>query len=451
MNRPLCCFLFYLAFLPVLTLAEGNPALWRGSMETDQRLLLQENQEWAWNENRLDLTLEKRQRPLQILANIRFRHFGPSLTEQSADLFDRDKINPWNLDMRELFVSLHGFLLDDLDVKIGRQQIAWGTADRFNPTNNLNPYDLEDVLDFGRVMGSDAINVEWHTSFQSSLQVVYIMRFQPAAMPLGVFSGLFDLSVPILLPQGEMLLQVESDELIMPRNNFSDGSGLGIRWKSFAFNTDYSFSYIYRRDPLPLPEHVTIALDPQTEELSAHASMMFPRHHILGADFAGTVGRTGIWGELAVFVPESKAVMNMFFPDRMVAESRTLLDKPYLKFVLGADYTFAGGSYLNVQYLRGFLHERGRDELNDYLFIQTERYYLQNRLRIQPLAGGFSISDRNNPGDHHSWIYSPEVSWLGMDNLEISLGGFFFGGKGGGILAGMKDFDMVRLQVKANF
>ena len=43
-----------------------------------------------------------------------------------------------------------------VDVTIGKQFFAWGTADAYNPTDNLNPYDYLDVLDTrqdGRVLG----------------------------------------------------------------------------------------------------------------------------------------------------------------------------------------------------------------------------------------------------------------------------------------------------------
>jgi hypothetical protein len=42
-----------------------------------------------------------------------------------------------------------------LELTVGRQRIAWRTADRLNPTDNINAYDLEDIWDFGRHHGSE--------------------------------------------------------------------------------------------------------------------------------------------------------------------------------------------------------------------------------------------------------------------------------------------------------
>jgi len=48
-------------------------------------------------------------------------------------------------------------LTSTLDIRIGRQRIAWGTADKLNPTDNLNPDDLEDIFDFGKHLDSNIV------------------------------------------------------------------------------------------------------------------------------------------------------------------------------------------------------------------------------------------------------------------------------------------------------
>ncbi len=434
--------------------AQENPLLWRGSIETDQRLLLQDDREWAWNENRLDLSLEKRVSPLYIRGNVWLRHLGPSIVETYADLQDKGKVSPWDLDIRELYAEVHGFVSENIDLTIGRQRIAWGTADRFNPTDNLNPYDLEDILDFGRAMGSDALSMQWYFTRNSSLQMVYIPRFQPASMPRGAFAGVFDLSVPVNLPHAEMLVPINETTLILPKNNFKEGSNVGFRWRSFLLNTDFSFSYVYGRDPLPLATAVDIIIDPVTNDTEALAVMEYPRHHIAGGDFSGSIGRIGIWGEAALFIPESgfHTDVTIHFAETVIQDKVVALQEdPYVKYVIGADYTFSGGTYMNLQFIKGFLHESGKGELNDYVVIQTERSFLQNRLNIQPLAGGFTVNDWNNISDDYAWFLTPEITWQGIDNLEITLGGYFFDGKGNNFFMGLKDKNMIRLHVKASF
>ncbi len=448
------CIIFMGAMMAALTaISQDPPLIWRGSVESDQRLLLKEDQAWAWNETRLDLTLEKRARPVRIVGNIWLRHLGPSITGSTEDLIDKDMINPWSLNIRELYAQVHGFLWDDLDLSLGRQQISWGTADQFNPTNSLNPYDLEDILDFGRNMGVDALNLHWHLSFTSSLQAVFVPRFQPSGMPAGPFFDLpdtsFDWAAGLPLPD-------LATSLTMPANNLREGSSVGLRWRGFMRGYDFSLSYVYGRDPLPLPTKIEIQVDEATGDMLPKAFLAYPRHHVAGADMAGSIGRVGVWGEVAVFFPTKEIRMDIDLPPVQLPlplpDHEVILGKsPYAKFVVGSDYTFTSGTYLNVQYVRGFLHERGKDQLNDYLFLKAERNVLDYRLKVQPLAGGVSVTDWGDVSGHYAIFYTPAITYQGIDNLEISLGGFLFGGKGDNLFAGLKDHNMVRLHLKASF
>lgn len=436
-----------LILTPALLPAQDNPLLWRGQLETDHRLQTEGDNDWLWNENRIDLTFEKRAMPVRIVGNLWLRHLGPSIAENSSDLYLKDRINPWNLDIREAYVEVYGFLSDKLDLKVGRQQIAWGTGDQLNPTNNLNPPDLEDIFDFGRVRGTDAINLQWHFSHAVSLQTVFVPFFRPANLPLGAYADL--LTIPVELPP-DMQMQTYSDSLVNPRNSISESASYGARLRGFAFNTDLSLSYVYGRLHLPVPEHAVLTPVNMTGNIDVAATMTFPRHHILGADLAGSIGRVGVWAEAAVFFPERK--INMTVESPMDTFVETMMEKKaYTKLLLGADYTFTNEIYINIQYLKGFLHEYGHGNLNDYLVLQTERWFRQNTLRIQPLAGGISIADCDEPADNYALFYTPEITYAGIDNLELSLGGYFFCGKGDNLFAGLKNLNMLRLHVRASF
>ena len=48
------------------------------------------------------------------------------------------------LDLKEAVLTLRG---GPLEAGLGKQIYAWGTADTFNPTDNLNAYDYLDVID----------------------------------------------------------------------------------------------------------------------------------------------------------------------------------------------------------------------------------------------------------------------------------------------------------------
>ena len=124
--------------------------------------------------------------------------------------------------------------------------------------------------------------------------------------------------------------------------------------------------------------------------------------------------------------------------------------QPWLKFIVGADYTFANGTYL-IQYLHGFFHERGKGNLNDYLILSLEKDFFNGQLHIRPLAGGMAVSDWKEPSQNYAIFYTPEVFYRGIDNFEIGLGAYIFAEKGDGIFAGLKEMDMLQVKAKLSF
>ncbi|MCD6091325.1 MAG: hypothetical protein J7J72_07475, partial [Bacteroidales bacterium] len=331
----------------------------------------------------------------------------------------------------------------------------WGTADKLNPTDNLNPYDLEDILDFGRHRGSDAISFDYYFNSEFSLQGVYIPFFEPANMPVGIFSNA--LTPNMELPQG-MTLMGFSDNVNMPKYNLEESSTAGLKFKGFAQGFDFSLSYIWGRDGMPVSTYNTFTPVNLTGGVSISSDLSFYRTHIFGADLAGNIGGVGVWAEAAAFLPENEVIMtndlSAFYPSSPVPvtqDSTVLKKEAYLKFVIGADYNFANGTYLNIQYLHGFMNERGRDNLNDYFFVQLERKFFDDKLKLVPLAGGFIVSDWNDLENNYALVYVPKISYMATDNAEITLSTALFYGKGDNMFANLSDYNMIMLKVKYSF
>jgi hypothetical protein len=435
---------------------DGDKLKISGELLTDQRFLLESPNDWAWNENRLTLKLSKK-----ITDNSKFysevwlRNIGLPQVSSSADLYNKGIIDPYNLEIREAYVQLYGFLSPKLDLKIGRQRIAWGTADKLNPTDNLNPYDLEDVLDFGRHRGSDAISFDYYFNSDFSLQGAYIPFFQPANMPVGVFADALTPSME--MPPGMTLVEF-TDEVELPRYNLAESSVAGLKFKGFAAGLDFSLSYVWGRDGLPVSTYNTFMPVDTLGGISINSQLSYYRNHIFGADLAGSIGGVGVWAEAAAFLPDNEVVMtndfSAFYPESPVPvtqDSVVLKKEVYTKFVIGADYNFANGAYLNVQYLHGFVNERGRDALNDYFFVRLEKKFFEDQLKIAPLSGGFIVSDWKDIENNYTFIYVPEISYMATDNAEISLSAALFDGKGDNVFANFTDYNMMMFKFKYSF
>ncbi|MCF6332660.1 MAG: hypothetical protein L3J11_05190 [Draconibacterium sp.] len=435
---------------------DANKLKLSGELLTDQRFLLESPNDWAWNENRLTLKFDKK-----ISGNSKFysevwlRNIGLPNVNSSADLYDKGIVDPYNMEVREAYVQLFGFLSENLDVKIGRQRITWGTADKLNPTDNLNPYDLEDILDFGRHRGSDAISFDYYFNSEFSLQGAFIPFFQPANMPVGIFANA--LAPSMEMPPG-MTLKGFNDTILMPRYNLGESSTVGLKFKGFAAGFDFSLSYVWGYDGMPFATYNTFVPVDAVGGININSQLSFNRTHIFGADMAGSIGGVGVWAEAAAFLPGNEVIMtndlSAFYPGSPVPvtqDSVVLKKEIYLKFIVGADYNFANGTYLNFQYMHGFINERGTDNLNDYFFVQLEKKFFDDRLKITPLAGGFIVSDWEDIGNNYAIVYVPSISYMATDNAEITLSTALFDGKGDNIFANLSDFNMMMLKLKYSF
>ncbi len=408
---------------------------------------------WTWNETRFNL--EKEGSPfdnIHYYAEMRFRLFGFSDIGNLSDLQRKDKegIYPWSLELKEAYVDIYGFLLPVLDLRIGRQVISWGTADKINPTSNLSPYDFEDIFEFGEKFGINALrgvfnfdNIIWEIDF--------IPYFKPAILPSEEWGNVFYSSELPSLP-GMQIIDLK-DSVIMPERKISDCSEFATKISGNFMNWDFSLSYFYGYDGLPLPEKIDFAILDTFGNARMNILLSYPRIQVIGFDFAGSLKSIGLWGEGALFIPEDfvlKTTIPSYPP--IVMEDTLLKEKePYFKFVLGGDYTFKNGLYVNFQYIHGFLHERGKDSLNDYFVLRVEKKFLNERLKISPLTLVYSVSDWDNVSENYGIGWIPEIEYKPGDNIEVSTGVIFIDGKGNNFLAMLKEHDEVFLKIKLSF
>jgi hypothetical protein len=83
------------------------------------------------------------------------------------------------LDLKEAVLTLRR---GPLDVSLGKQSYAWGTADTFNPTDNLNAYDYLDVVDNEKLgLWSAAFRL---TAAATTATFVVVPAFVPSRLPL---------------------------------------------------------------------------------------------------------------------------------------------------------------------------------------------------------------------------------------------------------------------------
>ena len=425
-----------------------------GYIQTDNRIQTKSNK-FTWNENRLNLRLEGAPSDkYHYFSEIRLRGFGFPVTSQFADLQlqEKNKVYPWGLEFREAYVDLYGFGLKNLDIRIGRQIIVWGTADALNPTSNLSPDDLEDIFNFGEKFGVNAVNASYYLGDNLTINGVYVPVFTPATLPFGDFANAF--SAPMDLPPG-MTVRTLSDTVILPERKQSESSQIGLKASTNLLGYDMSLSYFKGRDDLPILSKATIALVDMIGTVDIATELVYPKIQVIGGDFAGSISSVGIWGEGAVFIPEELVMTTIAHSpvtgQMKVTQTLALDDEPYFKFVLGGDYTFKNGLYFNGQYLYGFLYERGKDELNDYFTFRLEKTFLDDKFKLVPIGGAVAINDWDDVKNNYGLVYAPELSYFPSDNVELNIGSFIIDGKGANMFRMIKGLDEIIFRLKVIF
>jgi hypothetical protein len=211
-------------------------------------------------------------------------------------------------ELREAFVDLR---FGRLDVRAGRQIIAWGRADGVNPTDNLSGQDLTLLVpdEADRRLGSTAVRASYYVGDVSLIGVwLPESRGHKFALPA---------------PPGVVFVL---DGARWPGNQWA------LRAEQTGGAVDWSVSYFRGRDVAP-------DLGPGVTGTGPGVWISHHRVNVIGADMAANLGRFGLRAEGAHVSTEDRGGTDPFTKN------------PYLFLVAGADRTFGGRLNLNLQYL----------------------------------------------------------------------------------------------------
>lgn len=327
----------------------------------------------------------------------------------------RPYVDPYYFEFHAAYVdinNLFGSVIPRFDLRIGRQVVPWGAADKFNPISNVNTLDLSDALLFGRALANNMIRADWNPIGDWNITAVLVPVFRPAQLPRTAPIALLDPLRPApVINQGIRAALDEERTLYVPRIDPATGepiptgrsltiaadplapdvtaanmqTALRTTWK--LWGQDMGLSYYHGRFGIPVP-----AWSISTGTLDNHLVqtwLVYPRMDVLGAEMAGSIerlGGLGYWIEAGVYFPGqvelalydqitsapaakpldyvldagSGQYLRYIRPAGTSVERPLVIDQtPFVKATVGADYTIAGKVYVNMQYVHGFIDEFG--------------------------------------------------------------------------------------------
>jgi hypothetical protein len=221
-------------------------------------------------------------------------------------------------ELREAFVD---FRFGRLDVRAGRQIIAWGRADGVNPTDNLSGEDLTLLApdDDDRRFGATAIRASYY--FGDVLVAgLWLPEFRGHRFPLAPVPGV---------------------TFVRDRSGWP-GDQWAARVEQTGRAVDWSVSYFSGRDVSP-----DLGVRSAAGHRDSDTAIVLSHHRVqvFGADMAANVGRIALRAEGAYVHTTDGAGRDPFTKN------------PFFFLVIGGDRTFREYLNINVQYLYRFVGE----------------------------------------------------------------------------------------------
>jgi hypothetical protein len=326
--------------------------------------------------------------------------------------------------VREAYVDAS---VRDLDLRIGRQLVVWGRADRINPTDNLTPRDFTLLVpeDDDQRLGAVAAKATYYLG-RLALTGLWLPYFDPHTIPIRRSPG------------------VTLRERV-PHETFGQWA---IRIEQTGKLVDWSLSFFDGLDLFP-----DIAID----RITTSSLDLVLKHHrirVIGADAATTVGRYGLRAEAAY----------TFTEDSIGNDPR--VKNPFFFLVAGGDRTFFEYLNVNLQYIFHFVfHHRPSREISDPVErgVAIEQAAIANQ--VDQAQHGFSLRIS------HKWlnetlegevttvlfftrldfVVRPKVTYALTDRWKVTVGADIFRGDPQSLLGRLRDNSTAYAEIRWSF
>lgn len=386
-----------------------------------------------------------------LFASLDIRSWDFPETKSGADLEDPKRHFPTEITLWEGYVQLWDFLVDGLDLRIGRQRIQWGTADKLNPTDLLNAYDFSDLVHFTDRIPTWAVRAEYYLH-DLTLTAVWSPTVHPPLMPRNGGAALFFAAGAA--PSSDMPLTSVDVRVEQPSRRLAEGLG-ALKVGGTVAGVDYSVSYVSGYDGVPFAKRLDVQSAGDgtgAERYDGVMTLGFTRTHTVGAALATEIKGMGVWGETALVFPRAEERIVSTTTGSTTTEERqgALDDHAYIRSTVGLDYTFPGGWYANAQWAHGLFFERGADALHDYFVARVERSFHQDELKAA-MGGAGEIATWSNAFHNLGYGFFPELTYRPADGVELVVGAFVVGGRGSSLFRAWDGTDQIYTKVKVSF
>ena len=419
------------------------------------------------NANIVGLTIDAQpSATTELFGDVSVRNINFARIDELDDTGEISAVQPVDIRVNEARLSLFDlFGAGGLDLSAGAMRIAWGEGDGLNPTDVVNPYNLEDGTGFDERLSSLAMQLAYSVG-DVRIEATVVPIFMPGILPIEHidFTALGD-------PQDVFDLADDQDEppeiqnvdtpTAVPEPGLNNIQA-AARIKYASPVGDFALMFYRGFESLPQASGAVRFTGFQTQNrIDIGVPLVYPKLMMGGASYRGPiVGRLSAWAEVAVMIPEKHALTaakNQLealvklgrldeVPDPIPTQT-TQSDDVYVKAIAGLEYIFADQLYVNAQYARGTPTERQSADIHDYVLVGLRWTLLEGKLNLGA-RGALEVADG---GDTLGYQAGGSISWLHGDAAELRLSTTFLGGDEDASFGRFEKLSNVRLSFKLAF
>ncbi|MCX8029471.1 MAG: hypothetical protein N2712_05700 [Brevinematales bacterium] len=396
--------------------------------------------------------------------------------------------NDFEISLYEVYLKVDEFIFDFVSLSIGRQRLSWGRADRINPTDVLNRFDLMSAIDFSTKYPTWLLNLKIFLPLldESYIQFVSQPVFESAKFGGSFANMYFDTITKSILDEVRMISsKIYSNPVGELKNvdlNITNVS-FGVKVGGRIWGFDGSVSFVSRINDLPYFENLYISniitikpisllppiVETNTFVYGLNYRLSYHRENIIGFDLSKDFDFVVGWFEMGIFIPQE--ISRSYNIDNAVIAYSPLptgtntnyvstnysvnyLKDIYTKYIFGVDRDIEGVFYINFQFAHGLGLERGfyEEKLQDYFIINLERKFFGDvlKIRLYSILNVDDIMSRFSNGfsdvlNNSGVLGGIEVGYYPVIGMKMYINILGIDGNGKSSLARMKDFDSISI------
>ncbi len=326
------------------------------------------------------------------------------------------------LELWETYLRYQG---ENLELTVGNQIIRWGKTDEMTILDNLNPQDLRELMTLRleeRKRPWPWLRIQYYGLPVTLEGVFTLWPVWHIKNDFGTDWAVFD----HLKAQLENIPQLSNWARSITVDKERPGPSLraaewGFRlsgtistvdWEiSFLHAHNRSFYYYIKSFPVTglwINSPSNFTLTPGINITGNTIYISRPEDNIFGFAFETTLGDAGFRGEFA------------YHTDQVFLRKDLLsIRKPCWQYVLGIDYEFANGLYINMQFSQRYIQEWNNTLLFDpkwdsSIFLRLSKSFWQDFLEAR-IDAYYDITER-------MYYFNPEIDYKLRDNINLFVG-----------------------------